>query len=32
MNTNQGVYETKEDDKATELIIPKKSELKQKKK
>ena len=32
MNTNQGVYETKKDDKPTELIIPKKSKLKQKKK
>jgi hypothetical protein len=32
MNTNQGVYETKEDDKPTELIIPKNRELKQKKK
>ena len=32
MNTNQGVYETKEDDKPTELIIPKNRELNQKKK
>ena len=30
MNTNQGVYETKEDDKATELIIPKKKRVKTK--
>ena len=32
MNTNQGVYETKEDDKPTELIIPKKRRVKTKKK
>jgi hypothetical protein len=30
MNNNQGVYETKEDDKATELIIPKKRRVKTK--
>ena len=30
MNTNQGVYETKEDDKPTELIIPKKRRVKTK--
>ena len=30
MNTNQGVYETKEDDKPTELIIPKKPRVKTK--
>ena len=30
MNTNQGVYETKEDDKPTKLIIPKKPRVKTK--
>jgi len=30
MNSNQGVYETKEDDKPTELIIPKKRRVKTK--
>jgi len=30
MNTNQGVYKTKEDDKPTELIIPKKRRVKTK--
>jgi len=30
INSNQGVYETKEDDKPTELIIPKKRRVKTK--